>query len=164
MIVRLLIAASLSLVVTTAASADPPPEISSVVQWHTTPSGLQYAELAVGKGPLPREGQVIIIHFSGWMDDGTQFEDTRKRGRAFGFPLGSGQVIKGMDEAVRTMRAGGKRRLVVPSQLAYGEKGVPGLVPPNAKLTFDIELLRISDEPMPTPYLPPITPKPNRRP
>jgi FKBP-type peptidyl-prolyl cis-trans isomerase len=157
--------ASLLLAVATVAYADPPPEISSVIQWHTTPSGLQYAELAVGKGPTPHEGQVIILHFAGWMDDGTQFEDTRKRGRAFGFPLGSGQVIKGMDEAVRTMRAGGKRRLVVPSQLAYGEKGVPGLVPPNAKLTFDIELLRISDEPMPTPYLPPpVTPQPNRRP
>lgn len=162
--IRPLYVASAFLALAIAALAEPPPEISSVIQWHTTPSGLQYAELAVGKGPTPREGQVVIVHFSGWLDDGTQFDDTRKRDRPFGFPVGSGQVIKGWDEAVRSMRVGGKRRLVVPPQLAYGEKGVPQLVPSNARLTFDIELLRISDEPMPTPKLPPITPEPRRRP
>jgi len=159
---RLSLIASLLLAGVTAAFAGPP-EISSVIQWHTTPSGLQYAELAVGKGPTPREGQVVVVHFSGWLDDGTQFDDTRARGRAFGFPVGSGQVIKGFDEAVRDMRPGGKRRLAVPPTLAYGEKGVANLVPSNARLTFDIELLRISDEPMPTPALPIFTPQPRRR-
>jgi len=104
------------------------------------------------------------VHFSGWLDDGTQFDDTRKRGKAFGFVVGSGQVIKGWDEAVRSMRVGGKRRLVVPPQIGYGANGVPNLVPPNARLTFDIELLRITDEPIPTPALPPMTPEPRRRP
>lgn len=146
------------------ARAEPPPPISSVIQWHTTPSGLQYAELALGKGPTPREGQVVVVHFSGWLDDGEQFDDTRARGRAFGFPVGSGQVIKGFDEAVRDMRPGGKRRLVVPPKLAYGENGVAQLVPPNATLTFDLELIRITDEPMPTVALPIGTPEPRRRP
>ena len=162
--IRSVLVASCWLAIAIVARADPPPEISSVIQWHTTPSGLQYAELAVGKGPMPHDGQVVVVHFSGWLDDGTQFDDTRKRGKAFGFVVGSGQVIKGWDEAVRSMRVGGKRRLVVPPQIGYGANGVPNLVPPNARLTFDIELLRITDEPIPTPALPPMTPEPRRRP
>ena len=123
------------------------PPLPSVIQWHATPSGMQYADVAIGRGPNPREGQVVVVHFTGWLDDGTQFDSTQARKKPFGFPVGSGQVIKGWDEGVRTMQVGGKRRLVVPPQLAYGAKGVPGLVPPNSRLTFDIELLRIIDQP-----------------
>jgi len=117
------------------------------VQWHTTPSGLQYADTGVGNGATPNEGQIVVVHFVGWLDDGTKFDSTRDRGKPFGFPLGSGQVIKGWDEGVRGMHVGGKRRLIVPPALGYGEKGVPPIVPPNAGLVFDVELVRVLDKP-----------------
>lgn len=122
------------------------PPLPSAIQWHTTPSGLQYADTAIGKGDTPRDGQVVVVHFTGWLDDGAQFDSTRARGKPFGFPLGSGQVIKGWDEGVRTMKTGGKRRLIVPPALGYGESGLGGLVPPNARLVFDIELVRIINQ------------------
>ena len=123
------------------------PPLPSVVQWHTTPSGLQYADTAIGNGATPNEGQIVVVHFVGWLDDGTKFDSTRDRGKPFGFPLGSGQVIKGWDEGVRGMRVGGKRRLKVPPALGYGEQGVPPIVPPNASLVFDVELIRVLDKP-----------------
>ena len=123
-----------------------PPPLPSVVQWHTTPSGLQYADTAVGSGATPRDGQIVVVHFTGWLDDGVKFDSTRERGKPFGFPLGSGQVIRGWDEGVRGMKAGGTRRLIVPPALGYGEKGIPPIVPPNARLIFDIELLRVIDK------------------
>lgn len=126
--------------------ADGPPPLPAMVQWHTEASGLQWAEIAVGHGAPPHDGQTVVVHFTGWLDDGTQFDSTRKRNKAFGFPLGSGQVIRGWDEGLRSMRVGGKRRLVVPPKLGYGATGVPGLVPPNATLTFDVELLRVIDK------------------
>jgi len=122
------------------------PLLPSVIQWHATPSGMQYADIAIGRGTSPRDGQIVVVHFVGWLDDGTKFDSTHDRKKPFGFPVGSGQVIKGWDEGVRTMQVGGKRRLVVPPQLAYGAKGVAGMVPANSRLTFDIELLRIIDE------------------
>lgn len=122
------------------------PPLPAAIQWHTTPSGLQYADTAIGKGELPRDGQVVVVHFSGWLDDGTRFDSTRERGKPFGFPLGSGQVIKGWDEGVRTMKVGGKRRLIVPPALGYGERGLGALVPPNARLVFDIELVKIVNQ------------------
>lgn len=149
---RFLLLVSVTLVVAAAAAlASPtppagPPPLPSAIQWHTTPSGLKYADTVIGKGPTPQDGQIVVVHFTGWLDDGTQFDSTHRRGRPFGFPLGSGQVIKGWDEGVRTMRAGGKRRLVVPSPLGYGEQGLGPVVPPNAQLVFDIELVRIIDK------------------
>jgi peptidylprolyl isomerase len=147
--VRFLAAVLLSAAIAVAEPTTPAgiPPLPSVIQWHATPSGMQYADIAIGRGPNPKAGQVVVVHFSGWLDDGTKFDSTHDRKKAFGFPVGSGQVIKGWDECVRTMQVGGKRRLVVPPQLAYGAKGVPGLVPSNARLTFDIELLRIIDQP-----------------
>lgn len=137
-----------------AALAQPTPQVTpgipplpSVVQWHTNPSGLQYAETAIGKGPTPNDGQIVVVHFVGWLDDGTMFDSTRAKGKPFGFPLGSGQVIQGWDEGVRGMKVGGKRRLIVPAALGYGEQGVPPIVPPNARLVFDVELIRILDAP-----------------
>ena len=127
---------------TPARSGGPPP-LAAMVQWHRTPSGLQYADVVTGSGATPRDGQTAVVHFTGWLDDGTQFDRSRDRQKPFGFQLGAGQVIKAWDEGVRGMRVGGTRRLIVPPPLGYGAKGVPGLVPPNATLTFDIELLRI---------------------
>ena len=142
------------LLVLRSAHADPtpvapegPPPLPSVVQWHTTPSGLRYADTVVGRGATPAEGQVVVVHFTGWLEDGKKFDSTRERGKPFGFPLGSGQVIKGWDEGVRGMHVGGKRRLVVPPSLGYGNRGIPPVVPPNAYLTFDIELIRVIDRP-----------------
>jgi peptidylprolyl isomerase len=120
-----------------------PPPLPAMVQWHTTPSGMKYAEITVGTGPEPRDGQTAVVHFTSWLDDGTKFDSSHERGKPFGFQLGAGRVIKGWDEGVRGMRVGGKRRLVVPPALAYGPEGIPGRVPPNATLTFDIELLRV---------------------
>jgi FKBP-type peptidyl-prolyl cis-trans isomerase len=141
----LLAAASVFAEATPSAPTGIPP-LPSAIQWHTTPSGLQYADTAIGKGEPPREGQIVVVHFAGWLDDGSQFDSTRRRGKPFGFPVGSGQVIKGWDEAVRTMKVGGKRRLIVPPALGYGESGLGALVPPNAKLVFDLELIRIIDK------------------
>jgi len=122
-----------------------PPPLPAVVQWHSLPSGLRYAELVVGSGASPRDGQTAVVHFTGWLDDGVKFDSSIERKKAFGFQLGSGQVVKGWDEGVRGMRVGGKRRLIVPPTLGYGAKGIPGLVPPNATLIFDVALLRVVD-------------------
>ena len=120
-----------------------PPPLSAMVQWHTTASGLKYADTAVGTGAEPQDGQTVVVHFTGWLADGMQFDSSRDRNKPFGFQLGSRQVIKGWDEGVRGMRVGGKRRLIVPPSLGYGARGIGGLIPPDATLTFDIELLRV---------------------
>ena len=126
------------------------PPLPSVVQWHTTPSGLQYADTVIGTGKTPNEGQIVIVQFTGWLDDGVMFDSTRRPGKKpFGFPLGSGQVIRGWDEGVRSMKVGGKRRLIVPPALGYGAKGIAPIVPPNARLVFDLELIRVIDPPPP---------------
>jgi FKBP-type peptidyl-prolyl cis-trans isomerase len=143
---------------TPAKPAGPPP-ISSVVQWNETPSGLKYAELVIGKGASPKDGLIAVVHFTGWLADGTQFDSSRTR-KPFGFKLGSGQVIRGWDEGVRGMKIGGKRRLIIPGTLGYGQRGVPGMIPPDATLTFDIELLAVVDESkQPAPKAPPAQPK-----
>ncbi len=146
----LLVSAVLTALATGAfAEATPPagpPPLPSAIQWHTMPSGLQYADVTIGKGPTPNDGQIVVVHFTGWLDDGREFDSTHRRAKPFGFPLGSGQVIKGWDEGVRGMRAGGRRRLIVPPQLGYRDTGLGALVPPNARLIFDIELVRIIDK------------------
>jgi FKBP-type peptidyl-prolyl cis-trans isomerase len=143
---------------TPAKPAGPPP-ISSVVQWQQTPSGLKYAELVIGTGASPKDGLVAVVHFTGWLADGTQFDSSRTR-KPFGFKLGSGQVIRGWDEGVRGMKVGGQRRLLIPGALGYGSRGVPGMIPPDATLTFDIELLRVVDESAPSARpAPPAQPK-----
>jgi len=123
-----------------------PPALSVVVARHELPSGLAYYDIATGDGAQAKSGQTVVVHYAGWLDDGTRFDGSRERGKPFGFKLGSGQVIAGWEEGVGTMRVGGKRRLIVPAPLAYGERGVGGVIPPKARLTFDIELLRIIDE------------------
>jgi peptidylprolyl isomerase len=106
------------------------------------PDGLQYTELKVGHGARPKKGQTAIVHYTGTFPDGKKFDSSRDRGTPFEFVLG-GKVIRCWNEAVATMRVGGRRKLVCPPALAYGEKGYPGVIPPNATLNFDVELLGI---------------------
>ncbi len=107
----------------------------------TTPSGLQYTDEVVGSGASPRAGQTVTVHYTGWLTDGKKFDSSVDRGQPFQFQIGQGQVIKGWDEGVMSMKVGGKRKLVIPPDLAYGRNGHPGAIPPNATLVFDVQLL-----------------------
>jgi len=107
----------------------------------TTSSGLQYVELTVGTGATAQAGQTVTVHYTGWLENGTKFDSSVDRGHPFSFPLGAGRVIKGWDEGVQGMKVGGKRKLTIPSSLGYGARGAGGVIPPNATLIFDVELL-----------------------
>jgi FKBP-type peptidyl-prolyl cis-trans isomerase len=108
----------------------------------TTPSGLKYSDLKVGDGPSPKMGQTVRVHYIGWLENGKEFNNSYKMGQPAEFALGPG-LIPGWNEALPTMKVGGKRRLVIPPKLAYGASGRPPNIPPNATLTFEIELLGI---------------------
>jgi peptidylprolyl isomerase len=105
--------------------------------------GLMYQDEVVGKGEMPKTGQSVTVHYVGTLTNGTKFDSSRDRGQPFTFVIGEGQVIKGWDEGVATMRVGGRRRLVIPPNLGYGAAGAGGVIPPNATLIFDVELLAI---------------------
>lgn len=107
----------------------------------TTTSGLRYIDLVVGDGRKAEIGDTATVHYTGWLTDGTKFDSSVDRGEPFSFRVGSGMVIKGWDEAVSTMRKGGKRKLIIPPHLAYGARGVGDIIPPDATLTFIVELL-----------------------
>src|SRR5436190_7894262 len=109
----------------------------------TTASGLQYEDLQEGTGTAAKSGDAVEVHYTGWLTDGTKFDSSVDRGRPFSFPLGKGQVISGWDEGVAGMKPGGKRKLVIPANLAYGSRGAGGAIPPDATLTFEVELLKI---------------------
>jgi peptidylprolyl isomerase len=110
----------------------------------TTKSGLKYIDLTVGKGPSPKAGQDVTVHYVGTLMNGKKFDSSRDHGMPFTFTIGQGQVIKGWDEGVMTMKVGGKRKLIVPANLAYGPGGTPdGTIPPNATLNFEVELLGV---------------------
>jgi FKBP-type peptidyl-prolyl cis-trans isomerase FkpA len=100
-------------------------------------------ELAPGKGKACKSGDLVSMHYTGWLTNGKQFDSSLERNIPFDFQLGVGQVIKGWDEGVAGMQVGGKRKLTIPSKLAYGEMGAGGLIPPDATLVFDVELLAI---------------------
>ena len=107
----------------------------------TTASGLKYQDLLEGKGPSPKPGSHVMVHYTGWLTNGTKFDSSLDRNQPFAFTLGRGEVIKGWDEGVATMHVGGKRKLTIPPALGYGSRGAGGVIPPNATLIFDVELL-----------------------
>ncbi|GJE76349.1 MULTISPECIES: FKBP-type peptidyl-prolyl cis-trans isomerase [Methylorubrum] len=130
------IAGAIALAMTAAASAQPV----------TLPSGLSYVDEVVGTGPEPQTGQQVTVHYTGWLDagggkQGKKFDSSRDRGQPFSFKIGAGQVIRGWDEGVATMKAGGRRILTIPPELGYGARGAGGVIPPNATLIFDVELI-----------------------
>jgi FKBP-type peptidyl-prolyl cis-trans isomerase len=108
-----------------------------------TASGLQYQDVTAGSGAEAHDGQVAVVHYTGWLTDGTKFDSSRDRGEPFSFPIGAGQVIPGWDEGVAGMKVGGRRKLVIPSNLGYGDMGSPPVIPPGATLVFDVELLDV---------------------
>lgn len=113
----------------------------------TTPSGLKIEDTKIGDGATPAAGQTCIMHYTGWLYEngqkGRKFDSSVDRGEPFEFPIGTGRVIKGWDEGVASMKVGGKRTLIIPPELGYGARGAGGVIPPNATLVFDVELLGI---------------------
>lgn len=108
-----------------------------------TDSGLKYEDLATGDGDTAQAGHTVTVHYTGWLEDGTKFDSSKDRNQPFQFALGAGRVIRGWDEGVAGMRVGGQRKLTIPSQLGYGAHGAGGVIPPNATLIFDVELLGV---------------------
>lgn len=127
------------------AAALPP---AAQAQEQVTASGLRYTEVKAGNGETARRGQTAMVHYTGWLMEGgkkgRKFDSSRDRGQPFAFPLGAGRVIKGWDEGVAGMKTGGQRTLVIPPQLGYGAAGAGGgVIPPNATLIFDVELIEL---------------------
>jgi FKBP-type peptidyl-prolyl cis-trans isomerase len=116
-------------------------EQPSTAQEVTTSSGLKYVDQVVGTGDVAAVGKTASVHYTGWLENGKKFDSSVDRGQPFSFPLGAGRVIKGWDEGVQGMKVGGKRKLTIPSDLGYGSRGAGGVIPPNATLIFDVELL-----------------------
>jgi len=109
----------------------------------TTSTGLQYEDLEVGTGTEATIGRTVGVHYTGWLTDGTKFDSSRDRNQPFHFHLGARRVIAGWDEGVAGMKVGGKRKLTIPPSLGYGASGAGGVIPPNATLVFDVELLDV---------------------
>jgi peptidylprolyl isomerase len=122
------------------------PQVAAPVDendYTTTESGLKYYDFTTGTGDSPEVGQTVVVHYTGWLSDGTQFDSSVEGGQPFSFVLGQGNVIPGWDEGLSTMKVGGKRQLVIPSDLGYGDQGAGGVIPPGATLIFEVELLEI---------------------
>jgi peptidylprolyl isomerase len=119
----------------------------SMAKSTTLPSGLQVIDTVPGTGASPKTGEICVMHYTGWLyvngQKGAKFDSSVDRGQPFEFPIGTGRVIKGWDEGVSTMKAGGKRTLIIPPDMGYGARGAGGVIPPNATLIFDVELISI---------------------
>lgn len=109
----------------------------------TTDSGLKYDDTVVGNGDEASAGQTVSVHYTGWLEDGSKFDSSKDRNAPFNFKLGAGMVIRGWDEGVQGMKVGGTRKLTIPSELGYGTRGAGNVIPPNATLIFEVELLEI---------------------
>jgi FKBP-type peptidyl-prolyl cis-trans isomerase len=122
----------------------PPREVTTDSEGYSvTKSGLKYKDLKVGEGTEAEPGDIVTVHYTGTLTDGTKFDSSVDRNKPFSFPLGAGRVIRGWDEGVDGMKVGGKRKLVIPYDLGYGEEGSPPKIPPKATLLFDVELLKV---------------------
>jgi FKBP-type peptidyl-prolyl cis-trans isomerase len=106
-------------------------------------AGFWYTDVALGQGEVASAGRTVTVHYTGWLPNGTKFDSSRDRGEPFAFTLGAGQVISGWDEGVKGMKVGGRRKLVLPPPLAYGDGGAPPAIPPGATLVFDVEVLKV---------------------
>ena len=109
----------------------------------TTASGLKYEDVKAGTGDTAEAGKSVSVHYTGWLTNGTKFDSSKDRGQPFEFPLGGGRVIRGWDEGVQGMKVGGVRKLTIPPELGYGARGAGGVIPPNATLVFEVELLKV---------------------
>ena len=109
----------------------------------TSKSGLKYIDEKIGEGENPKKGDIIVVHYTGTLEDGSKFDSSRDRGQPFEFPIGMGRVIKGWEEGLATMKTGGKRKLIIPPELGYGSRGI-GPIPPNSTLIFEVELLAVN--------------------
>ena len=109
----------------------------------TTDSGLKYEDTVTGGGAEATAGKTVSVHYTGWLENGSKFDSSKDRNDPFRFRLGAGQVIRGWDEGVQGMKIGGTRKLTIPSELGYGARGAGGVIPPNATLIFEVELLDI---------------------
>lgn len=109
----------------------------------TTPSGLKYTDVTVGEGAEAKAGDNVSVHYTGWLTDGQKFDSSKDRNQPFQFSLGAGMVIRGWDEGVQGMKIGGVRKLTIPAELGYGARGAGGVIPPNATLVFEVELLGV---------------------
>ncbi len=125
----------------------PEAEKKSELKMKATPSGLQYSDIKEGTGATPKSGQICVMDYTGWLWEngakGKKFDSSVDRGTPFEFPIGQGRVIKGWDEGVATMKVGGKRVLLIPAQLGYGARGAGNVIPPNATLLFEVELIAV---------------------
>ncbi len=128
-------------VVTTTPPASNIPALPEDATTITTASGMQYVDIIVGEGDSPVAGNMVTVHYTGWLLDGKKFDSSVDRNQPFQFKIGAGQVIKGWDEGVASMQRGGQRRLILPPELAYGARGAGGVIPPDATLIFDVQLI-----------------------
>ena len=111
-----------------------------------TASGLGYVEIEEGTGAAPKTGDNVSVHYTGWLENGKKFDSSHDRGQPLVFPIGRGRVIPGWDEGVGSMKVGGKRKLIIPAKLGYGAQGAGGVIPPNATLIFEVELVAVSEK------------------
>ncbi|MGA2706672.1 MAG: FKBP-type peptidyl-prolyl cis-trans isomerase [Isosphaeraceae bacterium] len=143
------LATTIALVAATGGRADDPGQTEKEKKMTKTESGLQYRDIKEGTGEKPKKGQTCVMHYTGWLWEngakGKKFDSSVDRGEPFDFPIGTGRVIKGWDEGVLSMKVGGKRELLIPPNLGYGSRGAGRVIPPNATLLFEVELLKIQE-------------------